>query len=69
MDTIKKLRDETGLSFAQIKKALDEAIKLRTNCFNINIPSTRMRKLIQSSEYIAEPCHDGKFWNILFSTV
>jgi len=25
MDTIKKLRDETGLSFAQIKKALDEA--------------------------------------------
>lgn len=25
MDTIKQLRDETGLSFAQIKKALDEA--------------------------------------------
>jgi elongation factor Ts len=25
MDTIKELRDETGLSFAQIKKALDEA--------------------------------------------
>lgn len=25
MDTIKKLREETGLSFAQIKKALDEA--------------------------------------------
>ena len=25
MDTIKQLREETGLSFAQIKKALDEA--------------------------------------------
>ena len=25
MDTIKELREETGLSFAQIKKALDEA--------------------------------------------
>ncbi len=24
MDTIKELREETGLSFAQIKKALDE---------------------------------------------
>ncbi len=25
MDSIKELRDETGLSFAQIKKALEEA--------------------------------------------